>query len=203
MQKTASLFFLSLLFLPILSLASEKLIVALGDSLTEGYGVAKEQAYPALLEKKLKSAHKNYRIINAGVSGSTTAGAVARLKWQLKSKPDYLLLALGANDGLRGLKVSESKKNLSEVIELARASNVQVILCGMLLPPNYGESYRKEFQKMFDELSQKYKPIYIPFLLEGVAGKVSLNLNDGIHPNEKGYQVIADTLFKVLNKELP
>ncbi len=176
--------------------ATPKRLLVLGDSLTEGYGVAKASAFPALLEKKIQATGKNWIVINAGISGSTTAGGLARLKWQLNNKPDLMILALGANDGLRGLDVKATEKNLAETIELAQQEKVQVVLAGMMLPPNYGEDYRKQFQKIYDRLADKYKVKKIPFLLQGVAGDPKLNLADGIHPNEKGHQMIADMVFE-------
>ena len=183
------------------SMAAPRRLLMLGDSITEGYGVSKEAAYPALLEKKIKAAGKDWLVINAGISGSTTASGPGRIKWQLKQKPEMMLLALGANDGLRGLKVSESEKNLSETIELAQNAHVKVILAGMLMPPNYGEQYRKEFSAMYDSVAKKYKLLKIPFLLDGVAGHPELNQADGIHPNEKGHVILAESVFKAL-KEL-
>ncbi|MFN7824472.1 MAG: arylesterase [Pseudobdellovibrionaceae bacterium] len=179
-----------------------KKILALGDSLTEGYGVARERAYPALLEAKLKNVGFNWVVINSGISGSTTASAKGRLQWQLKNKPDVIFLALGANDGLRGLKVADSEKNLSEAILLAQNSKVKIILAEMLMPPNYGETYRKEFQNMYSRLAKKHQIPLIPFFLKDIAGKPELNLPDGIHPNEKGYQIVAEYLFQQLKGHL-
>jgi len=176
--------------------AETKRLLVLGDSLTEGYGIAQAAAYPALLEKKIKASGKNWTVINAGISGSTTASGPARLKWQLKSKPDLMILALGANDGLRGLDVQATEKNLAATIEIAKKEKIPVILAGMLLPPNYGTDYRKKFEEIYLSLAKKYQLKKIPFLLEGVAGKHELNLADGIHPNEKGHQIISDLVYK-------
>ena len=177
--------------------SSSKKLVVLGDSLTEGYGVAKDAAYPALLEKKLHEAgKKNWTVINSGVSGSTTASAISRMKWIFKSKPDVVLLALGANDGLRGIDVKASQKNLSEAIEFAQKQNVKVILAGLYMPPNYGKDYTEEFKQMYSSLAKKYKLTLIPFLLDKVAGDPKQNLVDGIHPNESGHKIIAETVFK-------
>ena len=177
---------------------AEKTLVVLGDSLTEGYGVSKESAYPALLEKKIKSSAHTWKVVNSGVSGSTTASALSRVKWVLKSKPDLLIIGLGANDALRGLKVSESQKNLAIAIEYVQSQKVRVVLAGLYSPPNYGEKYAKEFRTMYQDLAQKYKLTLIPFLLEGVGGQSGLNLADGIHPNEKGHEVIADHVYKAI-----
>lgn len=190
---------------PILSFSqgeSPKKLLILGDSLTEGFGVAKEAAFPALVEKRIQESGKKWIVINAGVSGSTTASGVKRLQWQIKSKPDLMILALGANDGLRGLSIAQTEKNLSDTIEIAVKEKIKVILVGMFLPPNYGAVYSKDFGAMYDRLAKKYKLKKIPFLLEGVAGVPSLNLADGIHPNEKGHSLIAETVFKNIRGDL-
>ncbi|KHD89022.1 MAG: lipase [Bdellovibrio sp. ArHS] len=191
-----------LLFSASFSYAQKKLIV-LGDSLTEGYGVAKDAAYPALLEKKLHEAgKKEWSVVNSGVSGSTTASAISRMKWLFKSKPEAVLLVLGANDGLRGLKIEDSQKHLSDAIEYANAQKVRVILGGLYMPPNYGVAYTDKFKKMYESLAKKYKVTFIPFVLDKVAGNPKYNLADGIHPNEEGHKIIADNIFQVLKGEL-
>jgi acyl-CoA thioesterase-1 len=168
-------------------------VLILGDSLTEGYGVAKDDSFPSVLQQELKeSGFPQTQIINAGISGSTSSSGVSRLKWSLKSKPDILVLALGGNDGLRGLKTEEMKKNLKSVIELAKRDGVRVLLAGMKAPPNLGRAYTGSFEKVFTDLAKEEKVTLIPFLLEGVAGDSSLNQSDGIHPNEKGHRAIAD-----------
>ena len=185
-----------------LSFAQKKLIV-LGDSLTEGYGVAKDAAFPAVLEKKIhESGKKEWTIVNAGVSGSTTASGISRLKWLFKSKPDVVLLALGANDGLRGLKVADSKQHLSEVIKYAQEQKVKVVLGGLYMPPNYGKEYTEDFKKMYESLAKQYKVTFIPFILDKVAGNPKYNLADGIHPNEEGHKIIAENVFQVLKGAL-
>lgn len=191
--------FLVFLFLPLFAFSAEqaiKKLVFIGDSLTEGYGVAKENAFPALIEKKL--AGKNWKVINAGMSGSTSASAFPSMQWQLKAKPDLIVLALGANDALRALKVEETEKNLAVALELAQKEKVPVILAGMLAPPNYGKDYGNHFRQIFKDLSKKYKTTLIPFLLVNVAGKKELNQSDGIHPNEKGHAIVADTVWKAV-----
>jgi acyl-CoA thioesterase I len=180
------------------SLAQAQTVLFLGDSLTEGYQLSKEEAYPALIEQKLKANHPKLKVINGGVSGATTASGYKRLSWYLRAKPDIMLLALGANDGLRGLKLEESEKNLSAVIEEAQKKDIKVILAGMKMPTNYGEPYRSNFEKMFPRLAKKYGVKFIPFLLEGVGGVSSLNLPDGIHPNPEGHKVMATTVLKTL-----
>ncbi len=178
-------------------------IVILGDSLTEGYGVAKSDAFPALLEKKMREdSYPNLEIVNSGIGGSTTASALSRLKWVLKSKPQLVILALGGNDGLRGTDLKTTEKNLDQAIQFAQKKGVRVILAGMQIPPNYGKEYTENFKKIFPRLAKKYKVKLIPFLLKGVGGEADLNLPDGIHPNEEGHQVIADTLYKFLKENL-
>lgn len=194
------LFCVLFLFSFSLSAAQKKLLV-LGDSLTEGYGIAKAAAFPALLQKKIQASGKDWVVINAGVSGATSASGPSRLKWQLKSKPDMMILALGANDGLRGLPIESTEKNLSQTIEMAQKEKITVVIAGMMLPPNYGADYRKKFEGIYNRLAEKYKTRKIPFLLEGVAAKPELNLDDGIHPNEKGHEIIAEQVFKAI-KEL-
>lgn len=178
-------------------------IVFLGDSLTEGYGLSKEQAFPHLIQEKLNEIKPNgFKIINGGVSGSTTASGMSRLKWFLKAKPDIVVLALGANDGLRGIKVDESEKNLEQTIQLAQENNLKIILCEMHLPINYGKEYRKKFNDMFKRIKEKYKIGFIPFLLEGVGGVKEMNLEDGIHPNVEGHKKVAENVMKYLKEHI-
>ncbi len=180
-----------------------KKLIVLGDSLTEGYGVARESAFPAVLERRIHDGgKKEWSVVNAGVSGSTTASAVGRMKWVFRTKPDLVILCLGANDGLRGLKVAESKKNLDEAILYAKSQDVPVILGGLYMPPNYGKDYTAEFHKMYEDLAKKHKVVFIPFLLEGVGGKSQYNLADGIHPNEKGHEIIAKTVYDAIKGKL-
>jgi acyl-CoA thioesterase-1 len=198
------LFLFLALFIPAVSVlsgsfaeAQTKKLVVLGDSLTEGYGVAKDSAFPALLEKKIhESGKKNWTVVNSGISGATTASALGRLKWVFKSKPDLLLLILGANDGLRGLKVEESEKHLSQAIEYAQEQKVTVVLGGLYMPPNYGKDYTEKFKKMYADLASKYKVPLIPFILDKVAGNPKYNLSDGIHPNEAGHKIVAETIYQ-------
>lgn len=177
-------------------------ILFLGDSLTEGYQLSKEEAYPAVIERTLKRKFKDIKIINGGVSGATTASGLKRMDWYLKAKPDFMVLALGANDGLRGMKIDQTEKNLSSVIEKAQERGITVILAGMKMPTNYGEPYRSQFENIFPKLAKKYSLKLIPFLLEGVGGQPKLNLPDGIHPNPKGHEIMAKTVLKVLEPEL-
>jgi acyl-CoA thioesterase I len=200
------LLILSLFVAPLISAQDQKtpfVIIALGDSITEGYGLAKEEAYPALLQESLQHTYTTgVRIINAGVSGSTSASGESRLKWQLKNKPNMLFLALGANDGLRGLSTSSMKQNLQKTIELAQANKVHVILAGMRIPMNYGDDYRQKYEAVFSDLAKMYKLDFVPFLLDGVATKKDLNLPDGIHPNSAGYKIIADKLLPVFKNTI-
>lgn len=173
-------------------------ILFLGDSLTEGYQLSKEEAFPALIEKELKKDQKDIKVINGGSSGATSASGAKRLDWYLQAKPDIMVLALGANDGLRGLKIDQTEKNLASAIEKAQTRGIKVVLAGMKMPTNMGEKYRREFEQMFPKLAKKYNLVLIPFLLEGVGGKPELNLPDGIHPNPKGHEVMAKLVLKYL-----
>lgn len=181
-------------------------ILCLGDSLTEGLGVAREAAWPALLEAELKkSGFADVVVVNGGVSGSTTASGLGRLKWHLKgaTKPTLLILALGANDGLRGLELKPTRKNLEDVIRLAKTSGIPVLLAGMRIPPNYGATYADEFFKMFGDLAKSEAVPLLPFLLEGVGGERAMNQADGIHPNEAGHKVVAATVLQAVKPLLP
>lgn len=173
-------------------------IVAFGDSLTAGLGVAAEQAYPARLQRRLDDEGLRYRVINAGVSGDTTAGGVRRVDWVLKSRPDFVILELGANDGLRGLSLEETKANLERIIKRCQEASVTVILAGMKLPPNYGREYTKGFEAIYPALAKQYRLTLIPFFLDGVAGSTSLNQADGIHPTSEGYRIIADKVLEIV-----
>lgn len=177
-------------------------VVFVGDSLTAGYGVEREKAFPYLVGEKLKKDGVVVKVINGGVSGSTTANALSRMKWFLKSKPDIMILALGANDGLRGISYESSKENLEKAIKIAEDHQVRMVLAGMQLPPNYGKEYRNQFKEIFPMLAKKYKLNLIPFLLEGVAAEKELNIEDGIHPNEKGHQKIANLVLPYIKKEI-
>ncbi len=188
-------------FSPERSFADKKLVI-IGDSLTEGLGVASENAYPNILEKKLKTAKYQWTVINAGVSGATTASALSRAKWLLNNQPDLVLIALGANDGLRAIPVEESKKNLKAAIDFLKSKNIKIILVGNYLPPNYGANFSKQFKDMFSSLAKTEKIKLIPFLLLGVAGDPKLNQADGIHPNEKGHEIMANTVYSHIKDQL-
>ncbi|MGK0203623.1 MAG: acyl-CoA thioesterase-1 [Planctomycetota bacterium] len=174
-------------------------IVCLGDSLTEGYQVAPEFSWPSLIEKRLHAgAWPGAVVVNAGVSGSTSASALSRLNWQLRNKPDVLILALGANDGLRGIDPPVTRKNLAATIDAAKAEGIAVLLGGMRMPPNYGADYTREFQAVFTSLAAEKQVAFLPFLLEGVAARPELNQADGIHPTAAGYEIVAETVLGFL-----
>lgn len=178
-------------------------LLFLGDSLTEGFGVNKEEAYPQIVKTLIQSERKkNVTIINGGVSGSTTSDGLARLKWYLKKKPSIVFIALGTNDGLRGLNLEESQKNLEEIITFAQNSHAKVLLAGMLIPPNYGPEYSERFKQIYEQLKVTYKLRSMAFLLDGVAGKKELNQRDGIHPNEEGHKIIAKHVFEFIKEDL-
>lgn len=191
--------------IPALSLGADAVddrprIVAFGDSLTAGLGVATEDTYPARLQRRLDEQGLRYRVINAGVSGDTTAGGLRRVEWVLKSHPDMVILELGGNDGLRGLNVQETKANLEQIIQRCQEASVTVVLAGMKLPPNYGAEYTKAFEAIYPALAKRYRVTLIPFFLDGVAGSASLNQADGIHPTSEGYRIITE---KVLEQITP
>lgn len=186
------------LLLPTLARAEERVIVALGDSLTAGLGVAAEDAYPALLQARLAREGVHYRVVNAGVSGDTTAGALRRLDWVLRARPAIVVVALGANDGLRGLPVAAMRDNLVAIVTRLRESGARVLLAGMRLPPNYGAAYTREFADAFDAVARRTSVPLLPFLLDGVAGRPALNLPDGIHPNAAGQRMVADNVWQAL-----
>ena len=177
-------------------------VVILGDSLTAGLGLLEAQSYPALLQRKIDADGFDFEVENAGVSGDTSAGGLRRLDWALQGNVKVLVLALGANDGLRGLSTAEMKNNLTQIIERARERNVRVILAGMEAPPNYGAEYATAFRQAFRDLAQKERVTFIPFLLDRVAGQPSLNQGDGIHPNTRGAEIVADTVWNVLRPML-
>ena len=179
---------------------AEKIILFFGNSITAGYQLDMDQAFPALIQEKIDSSDLNYKTINAGLSGETSAGGKSRIEWVLKTTPDIFFLELGANDGLRGLPLDETYSNLQDIIDAVKKVNpeVKIIIAGMMVPPNLGDDYTIEFQQIFSRLSEKNNAIYIPFLLEGVAGNPELNLRDGIHPTPDGHEIVAETVWKYL-----
>jgi acyl-CoA thioesterase I len=173
-------------------------IVAFGDSLTAGLGLLEQEAYPALLQRKIDAAGYEFEVVNAGVSGDTSAGALRRLDWALEGDVKVLIVAFGGNDGLRGLPVAQLRENLSAIIDKARERNVVVVLAGMEAPPNFGQEYATQFRQAFRDVALQKRVLFIPFLLNNVAGKPELNQADGIHPNQQGTQMVADTVWSVL-----
>jgi acyl-CoA thioesterase-1 len=182
--------------------AARPRIVALGDSLTAGLGLPSTQAYPALLQQKLDANGYAYEVINAGVSGDTSAGGLRRLDWSLEGDVRVLIVALGANDGLRGLPAKELKSNLERIITRAKDRGIGVILAGMEAPPNYGREYTAAFRGVYTDLAREHDLPFLPFLLDKVAGVTSLNQADGIHPNAQGAAIVADALWRILQPML-
>jgi len=178
-------------------------VVVLGDSLTAGLGIGQDEAYPALLQQRLDQEHLNYEVVNAGVSGDTSAGGLSRLEWALDGDVKVLIVALGGNDALRGLTPEELRQNLSTIIERARARGIKVVLCGMEAPPNFGRDYAVAFHRIYPHLSKQYNVALVPFLLDKVAGIESLNQRDGIHPTPQGARIVADNVWAVLRPMLP
>lgn len=178
-----------------------KIILFFGDSLTAGYGLAPDQAFPALVEEQCKQKGTPCKTINAGLSGETSAGGLTRIDWILRQPIDVFVLELGANDGLRGLPLEQTKKNLQAIIDKVRGKYPQakIVIAGMLVPPNMGPDYTASFQKIFPELAKKNNATLIPFLLEDVAGYEKFNLGDGIHPNEAGHKIVAGNVYEVLS----
>ena len=173
-------------------------IVVLGDSLTAGLGLPIEDAYPAVLQRRLDAEGPKYHVVNAGISGDTSAGGLSRLDWALEGDVRVLILALGANDGLRGLPISQLKDNLARIIQRAQARGVAVVLTGMEAPPNWGDEYTRAFHDVYPALASQYHVALVPFLLDGVAGIDRLNQRDGMHPTAEGDRIVADTVWRVL-----
>jgi acyl-CoA thioesterase-1 len=178
--------------------ATERVIVALGDSLTAGFGVAPEEAWPALIETRLKREGYPYRVVNAGVSGDTTAGGLRRVDWVLRNRPEVAVVALGANDGLRGLGTDAMEANLRGIVERLQAGGARVLVAGMEVPPNYGAAYARAFRGVFPDVARRTGAALMPFLLDGVAADPRLNLSDGIHPNAAGHRAIAEHVWPYL-----
>ena len=176
----------------------------LGDSLAAGLGVDPEEAYPALLQKKIDAAGLNFAVINGGVSGDTSAGGLRRIAWYLRRKIDVLVLELGGNDGLRGVPPGETRTNLQGIIDAARKSQpaIKIVIAGMRLPPNLGQDYIAEFERIFPALARENRAALVPFLLEGVGGKPDLNAPDQIHPTAEGHKIVAENVWKILKPVL-
>ena len=173
-------------------------VVFLGDSLTAGYGLPKEQSVPSLVQKRLNDEGYDYEAVNHGVSGDTSAGGVSRLDWALTGDVRVVVIELGANDGLRGLPVETTKANLSDIITRAKARGITVLLTGMEAPPNHGPAYTAQFRRTFADLAREHQVAFVPFYLEGVAGNPALNIADGIHPNAEGAAIVEQTIWKAL-----
>lgn len=182
--------------------AKLKTIVFFGNSLTAGYGVEPSEAYPALIQNTIDSLKLNYKVINAGVSGETSAGGNGRIDWILRQHVDVFVLELGGNDGLRGIPLSETKKNLQAIIDKVKAKypGVKIVLEGMQIPPNMGQQYATEFKNIYPELAAKNNAALIPFLLKNVGGDAKLNQQDGIHPTPEGHKIVAQNVWEVLIK---
>ncbi len=181
--------------------AERDVFLFLGDSLTAGYGVAQDEAYPSLLDTLWKEKGIRYRVRNAGVSGSTTKGVLENLDWNMTPEIHTVFLAIGANDGMRGHDLTATKKNLDAIVTGIRNRGARVVLAGMKIPPNYGPAYTKKFEKMYGEIARRHKLKLMPFLLEGVAARPALNIGDGIHPNSKGHWILAGNVHAFLKKE--
>ncbi len=188
--------------MPSVPVGQTRTLVFLGDSLTAGYGVDRDAAFPALIEARLQAAGRPWKVVNAGVSGDTTAGGVTRLDWVFRSKPEVLVVALGANDGLRGLPVEASEENLRAILERARKEGCAVLLVGMQMPENLGPAYRARFAALYPRLAKDFGVPLLPFLLEGVAMDRALNQADGIHPTAEGHRRVAETVWKALDPVL-
>ena len=200
---------MSTLFLVLVSFLSlwqsdQVTIIFYGDSLTAGYGLAPENAFPALVGKRLNEGSEKYRVVNAGVSGETSSGGLTRIDWVLNQKVDVFVLELGANDGLRGIPTTETSSNLQAIINKVKTKypDCKIVLAGMMVPPNMGRDYADRFQEIYPYLAQENQATLIPFLLDGVAGDPELNLPDGIHPNIEGHKIVARNVIRVLREVL-
>jgi acyl-CoA thioesterase-1 len=184
------------------AVTKKKSIVFFGNSLTAGYGLSPSQAFPALIQKKLDSLGLPYQVKNAGVSGETSSGGNTRIDWILKQPIDIFVLELGANDGLRGIPLSETRKSLQSIIDKVKKKNpdVKLVFAGMQIPPNMGQQYTTEFKNIYTDLAEKNGMTLVPFLLEGVGGEASLNQEDGIHPTAEGHRIVAENLWRQMEK---
>lgn len=183
---------------------AEQVILFLGNSLTAGYGLDISQAFPFLIQKKIKALGWNFKVINAGLSGETSAAGLRRIDWLLGQRIDVLVLELGVNDGLRGVPTKATFQNLQSLIDKVkdRYPRVRIVIAGMLVPPNLGQDYSERFRSIFPELAKRNQASLIPFLLQGVGGKPELNLSDGIHPTPEGHRIVAESVWKVLRPVL-
>jgi len=184
---------------PVQVVSGKPKIVAFGDSLTAGFGLAEKESYPYLLQEKLKADGYDYEVVNAGVSGETSLGGLERVDWVLEQENvQVLILELGANDLLRGLPVVKMKENLGKIMKKAQAKNIDVLLCGMLAPPTMGAQYQRDYVSTFPDLASEYKVEFLPFLLEGIALNQKLNQSDGIHPNAEGAKIMTANIYTAL-----
>lgn len=181
-----------------------KMVLFIGDSLAAGYGLQASQAFPSLIQQRIDGLDWNFKVINAGLSGDTSAGGLRRIDWLLRGRVDVLVLELGGNDGLRGIDLASTRTNLQGIIDKVKAKNprVKIVIAGMMVPPNLGQDYTRRFQQMYPELARANQAVLIPFLLEGVAGDSKLNLPDGIHPTAEGHKLVAETVWKHLRPVL-
>ena len=179
---------------------SEKVILFFGNSLTAGYQLEEQESYPSLIQSKIDSLGLNYAVINGGLSGETTAGGLNRIDWILKQQIDVFVLELGPNDMLRGLNLEATESNLRGILTKVKSKfpDIKFVIAGMMAPPNMGEDYGNEFKNIYPKLAEEFDAGLIPFLLDGVAGDVELNLQDRMHPNALGYRIVADNVWKVL-----
>ena len=190
--------------IPVVSAAKVKTILFFGNSLTAGYGVDPSEAFPALIQNKIDSLKLAYKVINGGVSGETSSGGNSRVNWILKQPVDIFVLELGGNDGLRGIPLTETKKNLQAIIDKVKAKypEAKLVLAGMQIPPNMGQKYTTEFKNLYPGLAAKNRITLIPFLLQGVGGEAKLNQQDGIHPTAEGHKIVAENVWNVLKDDL-
>lgn len=182
--------------------AAERVIVAFGDSLTAGLGVTSEDSYPARLQARLRAEGYDYRVVNAGASGDTTAGGLRRVDWALKNRPDIVIVALGANDALRGQDLAGVRANLDAMVARFQKGGARVLVAGMEVPPNYGARYAAELRRLYADVARQRKAAFMPFLLDGVAGNPRLNQPDGIHPTAEGYRIVVEHLWPHLKPML-
>jgi acyl-CoA thioesterase-1 len=201
-ERTAAAVILSLILMG--ATPTQRVILFLGDSITAGYGLELEEAYPALIQEKIDAKRWQFKVVNAGQSGDTSAGGLSRIDWLLRNRVDVLVLELGANDGLRGLPVETTRKNLQAIMDRTKAKypGAKIVIAGMKVPPNMGREYGAQFDAIYPALAKKNQAPLVPFVLEGVGGVRELNLPDGMHPTAKGHQIVAANLWRVLEPVL-
>lgn len=204
MQLKVTFFIIFIFFSLNLNAQDHKNILFFGDSITAGYGLTEQQAFPALIQQKIDSLGLDYLVINSGLSGETTAGGLRRIDWVLQQHVDIFVLELGGNDGLRGIDPQNSKENLQGIMDKVndRYPDADILLTGMEAPPNMGQTYTSRFREIYAELNNENEVVFMPFILQGVAGDPDLNLPDGIHPTEEGHRVVADDLWEYLRPML-